>query len=319
MNNNLPEASKILFVGGGGFIGSSVIRQLLKDDSKWDIYVLEPPFANLSRLCGMPVHIIQGSIADIDLIQSLIRINQISKLVHLVSTMVPGCGYDEYKQEFENVVFPTVRLMQLCSKMNVQLIFFSSGGTVYGERKNTIPFVESDPKEPISYYGLSKQVLENSILFEHRVSNLQYLIIRPSNPYGYGQNINGRQGLIAVALGKILSGQPVTVWGDGSSVRDYIFIDDLAIAVVQLLKKNVYNRTINLGSGKGYSIKQVLDVIIRTVSENVTVEYTPSRKNDVSNMILDTSQMNSLVQISQTSLEEGIKLFYEYEKKLMKR
>lgn len=312
-------SNNILFIGGAGFIGSSVIRQLLKDNSHWNIFVLEPSFANLSRLRETSVHIIEGSLANIDLIKTIINKEQITKIIHLVSSMVPGSGYEEYKQEFENVIFPTVRLMQLCSKMNVQLVFFSSGGTVYGERKNIIPFVESDPKEPISYYGLSKQVLENSILFEHRVSDLQYLIIRPSNPYGYGQNINGRQGLIAVALGRILSGQPVTVWGDGSSIRDYIFIDDLAIAVVQLLKMNVCNRTLNIGSGEGYSIKQVLDIIIRTVSENVTIKYTPSRKNDVSNMILDVSQMKSLVQIPQTSLEKGIQLFYEYEKELMKK
>ena len=318
-NRNNNKMRNVLFIGGAGFIGSSIIKQFLNADDERDIYVLEPPFANLSRLYGMPVHIIQGNISDIDLIKSIIEIKKIYQIVHLVSTMVPGCDYEDYKKEFENVIFPTVRLMQLCSKKNVRLAFFSSGGTIYGERTNNIPFVESDPKEPISYYGLSKQVLENSILFEHRVSGLQYLIIRPSNPYGPGQNINGRQGLIAVALGKILSGQPVTVWGDGSSVRDYIYIDDLAMAVSELLKNdNICNKTINIGSGKGYSVGQILDIIVNTVSEDVTIEYSAGRQNDVSNMVLDISQMKSLVKIPHTSIEKGIKLFYKYEKSLLK-
>ena len=165
-------------------------------------------------------------------------------------------------QEFENVIFPTVRLAQLCSRLGVQLVYFSSGGTVYGERKTLVPFVETDPKEPISYYGLSKQMIENSILFEHRVSNLDFVILRPSNPYGHGQSINGRQGLIAVALGKVLAGETMTIWGDANQVRDYIYIDDLSKVVVQLLKEDISCRTINIGSGKGYTVKEVLKIAI---------------------------------------------------------
>lgn len=309
----------ILFIGGAGFIGSAVIREMLKaDNDSDDIFVLEPLAADISRLKDIPVHALRGNLSDIDFIKNIITTNSIKKVVHLVSTMVPGCGYDEYKQEFEDVIFPTVRLMQLCSKLGVQFVFFSSGGTVYGERKTLKPFVETDPKEPISYYGLSKQMIENSILFENRMSNLQYLILRPSNPYGPGQNINGRQGLIAVSLGKIMSKEPITIWGDGSSVRDYIYIDDLATVVVQLLREDVCNMTLNIGAGKGYSIKEVIGILGKVVDVEVKVELSPRRKNDVSNMILDTTLLKSLVDVEFTPIETGIRRFYEYEKNLVK-
>lgn len=309
----------ILFIGGAGFIGSAVIKEWIasnREESR--VIVLEPLLANVSRIEGISVELLRGNISDIDLIETIIKSNDIRKVVHLVSTMVPGCGYDEYKQEFENVIFPTVRLMQLCSRLDVQFVYFSSGGTVYGERKTLQPFVETDPKEPISYYGLSKQMIENSILFEHRMSNLRYLILRPSNPYGHGQNLHGRQGLIAVALGKILAGEPITIWGDGSSVRDYIYIDDLAKVVVKLLKMDVSNMTINIGSSKGYSIKEIIKVLSEIAAEDIRVEYTPSRRNDVSNMVLDTSMLKSLVNIKLTPLEEGVKKFYKHEKDLLK-
>lgn len=309
----------ILFIGGAGFIGSAVIKEWIasnREESR--VIVLEPLLANVSRIEGAPVELLRGNISDIDLIETVIKLNNIRKVVHLVSTMVPGCGYDEYKQEFENVIFPTVRLMQLCSRLDVQFVYFSSGGTVYGERKTLQPFVETDPKEPISYYGLSKQMIENSILFEHRMSNLRYLILRPSNPYGHGQNLHGRQGLIAVALGKILAGEPITIWGDGSSIRDYIYIDDLAKVVVKLLKTDVSNMTINIGSSKGYSVKEIIKVLSEIVEEDIRVKYTPSRKNDVSNMVLDTSMLKSLVNIKLTPLEEGVKKFYQYEKDLLR-
>ena len=306
---------KILFIGGAGFIGSSVIKELEKDKRYRDsVFVLEPSHTNVTRLDGMHVHLIRGKISDIELIERIIRANSIKKVVHLVSTMVPGSGYDEYKQEFENVIFPTVRLAQLCSRLGVQLVYFSSGGTVYGERKTLEPFVETDPKEPISYYGLSKQMIENSILFEHRVSNLDFVILRPSNPYGHGQSINGRQGLIAVALGKVLAGETMTIWGDGNQVRDYIYIDDLSKVVVQLLKKDISCRTINIGSGEGYTVKEVLVILSSVVDEDIAVEYTPSRRNDVSNMILDNSMLMSLCDVQYTPLKEGIRMFYEYER-----
>ena len=312
-------SNKILFIGGAGFIGSSVISELSKDEESRDgIFVLEPSLANVSRLDGVSVKMFRGNISDIDLIEGIIKANNIDKVVHLVSTMVPGCGYEDYKQEFENVIFPTVRLMQLCSRLGVQFVYFSSGGTVYGERATLVPFKETDPKEPISYYGLSKQMIENSILFEHRMSNLDYLILRPSNPYGHGQNVNGRQGLIAVALGKVLTGNAITIWGDGSQVRDYIYIDDLAKVVSQLLKRNISCKTVNIGSGVGYAVKEVLEKVRNVVGERLMVEYTPSRKNDVSNMILDNSVLNSLCDTHYTPLEEGIRMFYEYEKSRVK-
>lgn len=305
----------ILFIGGAGFIGSSIIHQILDDENSYSITVLEPQFANVSRLQNCKVDIVRGQLADIELLEKLITTKKICKVVHLVSTMIPGCDYDDYINEFKNIIFPTIRLMELCSNYHVQFVFFSSGGTVYGERSVMEPFCESDFLEPISYYGLSKQVIENHILFEHRVSGLEYLIIRPSNPYGPGQNIYGKQGLIAVALGKIFKGEPVTIWGDGCSVRDYIYIDDLAKIFKQILFSGAINEVINLGSGIGYSVKDILKYLSEISKEEVVVRYTPSRHNDVKNMVLNIERMLQLVQIEFTPIQEGIKKFYYHEKK----
>lgn len=303
-----------MFIGGAGFIGSNIISELVKK-TDYKIFVLEPALANVSRIEHLPVEMLRGSISDIDMIETVLKANNIKKIVHLASTMVPGCGYGEYKQEFENVMFPTVRLMQYCSREGIHFIYFSSGGTVYGERKTLVPFVETDPKEPISYYGLSKQMIENSILFEHRTSGLQYLIIRPSNPYGHGQNLHGRQGLIAVAIGKILASEPITIWGDGSSVRDYIYIDDLTDAFCQLMAKGTTNMTVNIGSGEGYSVKQIIDILRDVADDDIQAEYTSGRKNDVSNMILDTKLLTQLIEPRHTPIKQGIREFYEYELK----
>ena len=311
---------KLLFLGGAGFIGSNLIKSILhRGCNNVDIYVLEPTFANVGRLEGLDVQIFRGELSDIDLIRTIIETKKIEIVVHLVATLIPGSTFDDYKREFQNVIFPTIELMQICALYQVKFVYFSSGGTVYGNRPDLKPFVETDPMAPISYYGWSKQMMENSILYVHRTVGLKYLILRPSNPYGHGQNIHARQGLIAVAMGKILAAEPIEVWGNGSNIRDYIYIDDLAEAVVQLLEKNVYNTTVNIGSGEGASINDIIHILRDVVEEEVKVDYKPARSVDVSHMILDTTRLKSYINMEFTPLKDGIELFYNDIKEKLKK
>lgn len=300
----------IVVIGGAGFIGSTIIRHLYNRNKNVKIIVLEPSFANVSRLDGLDVIIIRTELSNFDLIESIIRSNKVDTVIHLVSTLIPGSGYEDYKREIQNVAFPTMRLTQLCSELSIKFVYFSSGGTVYGNRTNPVPFIESDKREPISYYGLTKLMLENNILFEHRTQGLKYLIIRPSNPYGHGQALNGRQGFIAVAIGKILRGEDIEIWGDGSSIRDYIYIEDLGSIVSELLNKEISNTIVNLGSGVGTSNNQIVDILHEVCKEDFKVVYKPSRSIDVSAMVLSTDYLFSLVQYETTDIKDGIRQFY---------
>lgn len=298
----------ILFIGGAGFIGSNIIKAM--QGKGVQISVLEPLFADLHRLDGLDVRVFRGELLNFDYVCSIVERNDITTVVHLVSTIIPGSSFEDYKREYQNIIFPSIELMEMCAQRNIKFVYFSSGGTVYGNRKSTIPFVETDPMAPISYYGWSKQMMENSIHYVHRTSGLEYLILRPSNPYGHGQKIHAQQGLIAVAIGKILSGEPIIVWGDGSSVRDYIYIDDLAKVVCDLLLKDVRNTTLNIGSNEGHSINDIIYTLKDIVDEPVNVEYVTSRKVDVANMILDITELKKYTDVQITLLKEGILRFY---------
>lgn len=297
-----------LFIGGAGFIGSNIIKSLQNRDIQ--ISVLEPSFADLHRLDALPVKLFRGELQNIDFVRSIVETNNITTVVHLVSTIIPGSSFEDYKREYQNVIFPSIELMQLCAQKGIKFVYFSSGGTVYGNRETMEPFVETDPMAPISYYGWSKQMMENSIHYVHRTSGLEYLILRPSNPYGHGQKLHAQQGLIAVAIGKILSGEPITIWGDGSSVRDYIYIDDLARIVSELLLKDVRNATLNIGSNEGYSINDIIALLRDIVVEPVKTEYMTSRKVDVANMVLDTTELKKYVNVNIVPLKDGVLRFY---------
>ena len=303
----------ILFIGGAGFIGSNLIKAIEHQGNRqYGLFVIEPVFSNISRLALEDVTIFRGEISNFDFVQSVIEANQIDTVVHLVATIIPGSTFEDYKREFQQVIFPTIELMQYCAQKDIRFVYFSSGGTVYGDRKGTVvPFKESDAMAPISYYGWSKQMMENSILYMHRTQNLQYIIIRPSNPYGKGQNLYGKQGLIAVALGKILAGENIQVWGDGSAVRDYIYIDDLGKAVVSLLSDpaNV-NITMNIGSGKGYNVNQIIGFLREIVKEEVGVDYVAARQTDVSSVVLDTTLLCCIIDFKPINIREGITKFY---------
>lgn len=299
---------RILFIGGAGFIGSNIIRRLQHSD--YEIHVCEPVDANLQRLEGLDVQIYHAMISDIEDISKIIQDNGIDIVVHLVSTLIPGSSYDDYKEEYKHVIFPSIELMEICAQKEVRFVYFSSGGTVYGNRTDVYPFIETDPMAPISYYGWSKQMMENSIQFMHRTKGLKYLILRPSNPYGHGQNLYGKQGLVAVAIGRVLKNEAVEVWGDGSAIRDYIFIDDLAIVFKQLMNIDVINETLNIGSGRGYSVNDVLAFLKIVSHEDFRIEYKNPRSVDVSNMVLDLSRLKHYVNYEFTPFMEGIKQFY---------
>ena len=300
----------ILFIGGAGFIGASLARRFRKSE-KHHIFVVEPAGANVSRLDGLEVDIIRESLTNVEAVERIITEKRIDTVVHLVSTLIPGSDYEDFKRELSDMVFPSIRVMEYCARNNVKFVYFSSGGTVYGNRSTMEPFVETDEMAPISYYGWSKQMMENGILFKNRTEGLRYLIVRPSNPYGHGQNLHGKQGLVAVAIGKILDGKPVEVWGDGSAIRDYIYIDDLAEIFFQLIDNDVTNETVNIGSGRGYSVNDVLAFLKIISKVDFKILYENARPMDVSNMVLDTTKMLGKVNVSLTPMLDGISTFYK--------
>lgn len=303
---------RVLLLGGAGFIGSHLAKALsLRGEHV--VSVLEPVSAPVDRIQHLPVHLYRGSLSDTELLESILVQEDIHAVIHLVSTLVPGCGFADFEKEFEQVVAPSIRLMELCSKHHVKLVYFSSGGTVYGERSTFEPFTEEDTLAPISHYGWSKQMMEESIRYMHRTQGLRYLILRPSNAYGPGQNLHGRQGLIAVALGKALRKEAVSVWGDGIAVRDYIYIDDLVQATLSLLgKEDAFNKTFNVGSGVGYSVNDILRILKEVSGLELSVNYLPARQEDVSHVVLAIDKIQEMINFQPLGIQEGIQRFASF-------
>jgi UDP-glucose 4-epimerase len=209
-------------------------------------------------------------------------------VVHLVSTLLPVHSNREQIRDLEENLIGTVRLLQQCKDAGVKkVIFASSGGTVYGPQQN-MPINETTLLNPISSYGIVKGAIENYLHLYRRLYGLDFVALRISNPFGPFQMPHD-QGLIAALMGKTLNGSPVEIWGDGTVVRDYIYIDDVvnAIILAMALDNSDAPRVYNIASGVGRSVNEVLHAIGAAHGKLTKVNYHPARAVDVPTNILD--------------------------------
>ena len=228
----MGKAKRILILGGTGFVGINLTYQLLADPNNF-ITVFGRHLEKYPQelMNHKRISIIQGHYGigyDFD------GLTQGQEMVfHLISTTVPATSNKNISKEIIDNIESTSYLLESCVKNNVQrIIFASSGGTVYGITEN-IRIHENMPTNPITSYGMQKLSIEKLLYLYFCIHELDYRIIRLANPYGPYQKVSGVQGVVAAFLYKILNGEEITVYGDGSVVRDYIYIDeDYSIKIV---------------------------------------------------------------------------------------
>lgn len=272
---------RVLVIGGSGFIGSHLVDALLAQGHRVRVFDRAP-----ERFRSTPagVEFIQGEFGDTaNLAESLADVDMV---YHLVSTTVPATSNLDPVADIQGNLINSVRLLEMMRSAGVRrLVYLSSGGTVYGIPQCD-PVPESHRLQPISSYGIVKVAIEHYLHMEHHLHGLQYTILRASNPYGPRQGHGGVQGVIGTFLWKIAKDEPIQIWGDGSVVRDFIHVRDLA-GLCALLTQKPVTGCFNAGSGHGASILEVLDVVRRVVGREVEPIFKPGRGFDVPRVVLE--------------------------------
>ena len=211
-------------------------------------------------------------------------------VLHFVSTTLPKASNENPAYDVETNVIGTLRMLEHCVRHRVRkVIFISSGGTVYGVPRQ-VPIPESHATEPTCSYGIGKLAVEKYLSLYHTLHGLDYCVLRVANPYGERQRVASAQGAVTVFLDRALRGLPIEIWGDGSVVRDYIYVGDVARAFVAAVGYSGDERVINVGSGEGRSLKDIVSAIEKTLGRPVKVNYLPGRPFDVSSNVLDISR-----------------------------
>lgn len=279
---------KALVIGGNGFIGTHLVDALLDAGHKAVVFDRYP---SRYREQNPRVDYISGDFANHGEVEKAVQ--GIDWVFHLAYTTLPQTSNDDPVYDVRSNVVDTLQLLEACKVNGVRkVIFISSGGTVYGIPRQT-PIPEDHPNEPMCSYGISKLTIEKYLKLFHQQWGLDYVVARLSNPYGALQNPFAKQGAIGVFLGNVMQGQPITVWGDGEVVRDYIYIKDAAQALVLAAEYEAgpeQPRIFNVGYGRGYSLNEIIEEIKKVVDMPVQVNYTPARPVDVPINVLDVSR-----------------------------
>jgi UDP-glucose 4-epimerase len=304
---------KVLLLGGAGFIGTNLAEYFVKQNV--EIFVFDRKESNWENVKQFvpESNIIFGDFNDLDSLNDLLENHKIDIVVHLIASIIPETTIEKVVNELNQNLVNTIYLLEKMRQSGInKLVFFSSGGTVYGNNSQAVNS-ENSQTVPINSYGWTKLCIEKYIQMQSYRYGLQYLIVRPSNPYGRYQNIFGRQGLIAVTLGKVLNGQPIEIWGDGSVIRDYIFVEDLSRIVFELIQKNRWNEIYNIGSGIGTSINDVIDTIESVIGNKLIRKYKDARTIDFPvNILNNTKLYEQLGELDFISLKEGINRTWEW-------
>ncbi|MBI4996378.1 MAG: NAD-dependent epimerase/dehydratase family protein [Rhodocyclales bacterium] len=296
---------RILVIGGAGFLGSAIVKASVEAGHAVRVYTR--PTRSLERLEPLldRIEVVHGDFLDDHAVgQSL---QGIDAVVHALSTTFPKTVIASAAYDVMSNLLPTIRLVDLCIKNGVHnLTYLSSGGTIYGEARY-LPIDEEHPRDPISLYGVSKLTIENYLHFIASVQPLVVKTLRISNPYGPSQNIFGVQGIVGVALGCLRSGRPFQLYGDGENVRDYIHVDDVARAVVSAIGQDE-SVVMNIGTGKGTSINELIAIIESLARRKLTIARIPDRGIDVKRNVLDSSRARTRLGWSpQIELADGLR------------
>ena len=294
----------IVIIGASGFIGTNLAIKL-KQDCKNKIVLVDRHIEYFSPVVTNSNVEIKEAYLNCD--DDFEYLKNQDVLYHLFSTTVPTTSNNHISQELqENVIFSS-KLLEKCIQYNVKkVIFISSGGTVYGKEVRC-PITEETPLKPISSYGLQKVAIENLLYLYRNMHGLDYRIIRLSNPYGPYQRPNGVLGAVTTFTYKAIKKEKIEVYGDGSIIRDFIYIDDAVRGILCIANNEGSKKTYNLGSGNGTSIKEVINTVQHVVGDTEVI-YKPGRSVDVPVNFLDISRFErDFGKLECIDLEEGIK------------
>lgn len=306
----------ILILGGFGFLGTNIMKYIdEKFNGEWSVIVFDKysshPYGNRFR-CIDKVY--ASDFSDINTLHYIFAHHNVDYIIHSISTTTPNSSQDAV-YDIESNLIPTVRLLNLMVQFNVKdIVFVSSGGAVYGDNMPGIAYKETDEVFPRSSYGVTKLAIEKYMFQYADLYGIRPLILRLSNPYGkYHYSV--KQGVCNVALRCAIEHIPFSVWGDGKSQKDYIFVNDFCDIMFKLILKRIHTTVINIASGQIVSLSSILEIVKNHIKD-FQWSYVNSSKYDITNVKLDNSKLLGILEDYKfTTLDDGMNIVVNWLKR----
>ena len=285
MTSKNKSYKKAVILGAAGFIGINLSRCLANQGFKLVCFdrFLSPHWPNSATA-------IAGDFADLPnrLLQELDH----SLVFHLISCSLPSPDSSQTLNEVQSDLVATIRILEETKSRDIRWVFMSSGGTVYGQNSED-EIKETSPTNPICSYGITKITIEKYFNFYRALHHIDYVIVRPANPYGPWQNPQRGQGVVSTMVYKALEKDTIVIWGDGENVRDYIFISDAINGILSAASSGRPGEIYNIGTAKGLSINQLVDIISETLNVKLDIKYSEPRYVDVRRNVLSIDKLST--------------------------
>lgn len=296
-----------LVIGANGFIGSHLVDALVgagHDVTAFDRFSSSAPTFDATN-----ARILPGEFLSRSDLEEAVRGQDM--VFHFLSTTTPATAESDPTLDIRTNVAQTVELLESCVSAGVgRFVFASTGGAIYGQQGKAV-YSETDRALPISPYGIGKLSIEHYLDYFRATHGLESTVLRVSNPYGTRQRPNRKQGLIPIALRQIARGAPVLQFGDGSMVRDYVYVEDLVRMILPIVDQVPQHQTYNLGSGAGTSVSEVFDSLRRMTGVDFAIDRRPQPKTFVDRVVLDIGRYRAEFGEQEfTSLDGGVRALW---------
>ena len=288
---------------GCGFIGSHVVAELAGRGRTPVVLTRSRPAEEIASAIG-PGDLHLGDASDSGNLERALE--GIGHVVYCAGGLLPAASEKEPERDEELTLAPLRAVLgALRSRPETKLTYVSSGGTVYGEPEE-VPVPETAPTRPVGAYGKLHVACEEEIARRCEEHGLQARVLRCATVYGEQQTPDRGQGAVVTFLHRIEHGLPIDLYGGGATVRDYVYAGDVARALVALMDRDEGPAVLNVGSGEGTSLLELLRLVEAQVGRPAEVRSHPERGFDVHRIVLDTSRLRGLVELEPTPLDTGI-------------
>ena len=307
---------KILVVGGAGFLGFNLLDYVQQHvlEGAPEMVVLSQAIPE-SSIHFPDVIFVEGDYSDVNTLNHLFETHRFTHVFHFASSIIPALSTQNIQRDVETNLLPTIGLMEVMKAFGcTNLLYLSSGGAVYGNELPTHK-KESQACQPISSYGIIKLAVENYIRLYANLYQIDYLILRLSNPFGLHHR-SATQGVMNIAIRKALRGESLVVWGDGSQAKDYLFASDISRAIMDLFQAQVKNQTLNIGSGQTMTLLEII-ALVKSQVPHFQVEFMEAMPTDVQQVSLDITQLRKHIPFELTPIAEAFEKTFAYEQAVL--
>lgn len=283
---------RVLILGSEGFVGHNLVQSLKNSYQVSTADQLEQGHEkNYSKLNITDYENVEKIVKNVDVVINLVAHTLVSSL-------------SDFTQNAKVNIIGLLNVLEACRKNNINKVIFTSASSIVGE---PLSFKVSEKHSviPKTAYGITKMTSEHYLRLYNETYGMNYVVFRFFNIYGPYQ----KNGLIPSLYSRIVAGQPVTIFGKGDQIRDYVYIEDIIPFFEKAISTNIANNLIlNMGTGNGSTIMEVLNHLSKIVNTEPKIDFKPPRPGEIGNFVADVTLLNSIFGMTpKTSLEDGLK------------